>query len=60
MPKSSLTIEETLVVDELTRLMYADVWTRGLSEESLTQEEQLQFYALGELLMTEEGFDAFY
>ena len=36
MPKTSLTIAESIQVDEYTKLLNYDIWSRGLNEETLT------------------------
>ena len=60
MPKSSLTIAEVIQVDEYTKLLNNDIWSRGLNEETLTSQERSEFYTLGVQIMTDEGFADFY
>lgn len=49
MPQSSLTIEESDELDELTELLYKNLWFTGTrkSEYLLSDKERNDFYELG-------------
>ena len=62
MPQSSLTIEESDELDELTELLYKNLWFTGTrkSEYLLSDKERNDFYELGSQIMGPKGFNEFY
>ena len=60
MPRTTLTTEESNQIDQFAELLYGDYWYKGIHDQPLTAIELDDFWTLGNQIMTEEGFSAFY
>jgi hypothetical protein len=62
MPQSSLTLDESDELDELTELLYKNLWYEGTrkAEYLLSDRERNEFWNLGSEIMGPKGFNEFY